>query len=140
MLGHHQDSRVTILQHGESIEAELLVSFFSSFPFCLKSCIKVCIHYFLCQSFVIFQVIYATYFFPLQENSKRFDRSIVIRCRIIDSSCSVHDVFIWNGRYLLSWLFMGLICRLYNIILHFLRLMINPSYTDIGFIYFGYSF
>lgn len=34
----------------------------------------------------------------VQENSKRFDWSIIIGCRIIYNSSSCHDVFIWNGK------------------------------------------
>ena len=42
--------------------------------------------------------------FRLQENPKRFDRGIIIRCRVIHSSSAGHDVFIWNGRYLFTFL------------------------------------
>ncbi|MFS7959938.1 hypothetical protein Hanom_Chr08g00697001 [Helianthus anomalus] len=40
----------------------------------------------------IFEFVY------VKENSKRFDRGVTVRCRLVYHSCSCHDVFIWNGR------------------------------------------
>ena len=57
---------------------------------------------------------HSTFLFP-QENSQRFDRSIIIRCWIIHNSRLRHDIFVWNGKKLISLLvddFMDLIYRL----------------------------
>lgn len=49
--------------------------------------------------YVLHYFIYS--FISWQENSKRFDRGVTVRCRLVHHSCSCHDIFIWNGRNLI---------------------------------------